>query len=80
MSKEKAKSLSICFGNYENDKMKRIVKNLPAHYFVLAQGKAETTWGSQGMLCSGTGAYNKSLQIFAKQTGQKTKKCELLEL
>jgi hypothetical protein len=78
MSKEKAKRLSICFGNYKNDKMKIIVKNLPAHYFVSAQGKAETTWGSQGMLCSGTGAYNKSLQIFAKLIGQKIRSVSCL--
>jgi hypothetical protein len=33
------------------------------------------------MLCSGEGVYNTSLQIVAKQIGQKrNKKCELLEL
>jgi hypothetical protein len=30
----------------KNGKKKKKTKNLPAHYFVSAQGETETTWGS----------------------------------
>jgi hypothetical protein len=53
------------------------VKNLPAHCFVSAQGKKETTWGSQYTTCSGTGVCNMSHWIFEKQNGWK--KSELFD-
>ena len=48
---------------------KRAVKNLPAHCFVSAQGKTDTTCGTQLTTRSGTGARSMSLLIFAEQIG-----------
>ncbi len=50
---------------------KRPVKKVPTYYFVSAQGKTETTGGSQLMTCSRAGANDTSLWIPAKQMGEK---------
>ena len=56
---------------------KRPVKNLPTYYFVSAQGKTQSAWDSQLMTCSRADDDDTSLQILAKDIGQK---CELIEL
>ena len=79
MRKEKAKNLSICFGNYKNGKKKKNSKNLSSHYFVSAQGKTETTGLSTYAMQWGRYLQYESSNP-CKKIGQKNKKCELLEL
>ena len=56
----------------------RPVKKLTNLLFWSTQGKTKTTWGSQLMTCSGSGANATILPILAKQIGWNH--CELFEL